>query len=135
MKSGNTPALQDGFFVVENGATYLVGSKCSECGRIHYPQHEYCAQCCSPRLEPIRLSRRGKIGSFSYIDRQPAEAFVKAPYMQAEIELPEGVSIFSVIDAKSQNELAIGMTAEVDVEDYDTPGGKRQAFIFRPVRN
>lgn len=128
------PALQEGLFVVENGAAILLGNRCLTCGRVHFPKHAYCAKCGGDALETLKLSRSGKIGAFSYIDRQPADAFIRAPYMQAEIEMPEGVSVFTVIDAGSEDELAIGMTAEAAIETFDTPLGRRRTFIFRPVR-
>lgn len=134
MENDDVPALQEGLFVIENGAGFLLGNRCLECDRMHFPVHAYCARCGSANLETLRLSRTGKIGAFSYIDRQPADAFIKAPYMQAEIEMPEGVSVFTVIDASSEDELAIGMTAETAIETFETPMGRRRTYIFRPVR-
>ncbi len=77
--------------------------------------------------------RTGKIGAFSYIDRQPADAFIAAPYMQAEIELPEGVSVFTILEAPSLYALAIGREAEVALKTYDTPQGRRRAYVFRTL--
>lgn len=125
--------LQRDLYAIEAGQAYLLANKCTACNRVHFPKHRYCAKCGSPDLVELRLSRVGRIGAFSFIDRQPADAFIEAPYLQAEVEMPEGVSVFSVIEAPAQGELAIGMPAEVIVRVFETQDGPRRAFLFRPI--
>ncbi|BCH29789.1 hypothetical protein MesoLjLc_17190 [Mesorhizobium sp. L-8-10] len=127
------PDLQPGLYRLIDGKPRLVGNRCTACGRIHFPRHAWCAQCCGGDLEDIDLAERGRIGAFSWVDRQPPDAFVQAPYMQAEVEFPDGVSAFSVIEA-SPGELKTGMPAEVVLRTYETSQGCRQTFVFRPVK-
>jgi uncharacterized OB-fold protein len=126
------PELQPGLYTLIDGLPRLVGNRCRACDRMHFPRHAWCAKCCSGDMEDVALAERGRIGSFSWVDRQPADAFIRAPYMQAEVEYPEGVSAFSVIEALP-GELKTGMAAEVVLRTYDTPQGPRQAFVFRPA--
>lgn len=128
------PDLQPGLYRLVDGQPRLVGNRCKSCGRAHFPRHAWCAKCCSGDLEDFDLATQGRIGSFSWVDRQPADAFVRAPYMQAEVEYPEGVSAFSVIEAMP-GELRTGMSAEVALRTYETSQGPRQAFVFRPVKD
>lgn len=130
--AGAVTDLQPGLYRLVDGQPRLVGNRCKSCGRAHFPRHEWCAKCCSGELENFNLSARGRIGSFSWVDRQPADAFVRAPYMQAEVEYPEGVSAFSLIEALP-GELKTGMPAEVALRTYETSQGPRQAFVFRPA--
>lgn len=128
------PDLQPGLYRLVDGRPRLVGNRCNACGRTHFPRHSWCARCCSGELTDVPLSEHGSIGAFSWIDRQPADAFIRAPYMQAEVEYPEGVSAFSVIEAVP-GEIETGMAAEVVLRTYDTPDGPRRAFAFRPVHS
>ena len=130
----DSPDLQDNLYVVDEGDIYLLANRCSTCDRVHFPKHHYCAKCGSPALDEFRLSPIGKIGAFSLIDRQPADAFIQAPYIQAEIEMPEGISVFTVIDAPSIDALAIGMNAKVALKVYETPGGPKNTYIFRAIK-
>ncbi len=126
------PDLQSGLYRLVDGRPRLVGNRCNACGRMHFPRHAWCARCCSGDLTDVPLAEHGRIGAFSWIDRQPADAFIRAPYMQAEVEYPEGVSAFSVIEAVP-GDLEPGMPAEVVLRAYETPEGPRRAFVFRPV--
>lgn len=126
------PDLQPGLYRVVDGHVRLVGNSCNDCGRMHFPRHAWCARCCSGNLADVELPAQGRIRAFSWIDRQPADAFIRAPYMQAEVEFPAGVSAFSIIEALP-GELTAGMAAETLLRIYDTPEGKRRTFAFRPV--
>ena len=126
----SVPDLQVGLYKVVDGRVRLIGNRCNHCGRMHFPRHQWCAKCCSPDLEDVGLNENGRIRAFSWIDRQPADAHIQAPYMQAEIEFPEGVSVFSVVEARP-GDLAIGDNVELALRDFDTPKGPRRAYVFR----
>ncbi len=125
--------LQDDLYLIEAEQVYLVASRCNECSRVHFPKRDYCAACATPNLSEIRLSQVGHIGAFSLIDRQPADAFIKAPYLQAEIEMPEGVSVFTVIEPPAASDLKIGMEARTILRVFETPNGQKRTFMFQPV--
>lgn len=129
----SVPDLQVGLYQIVDGHPRLIGNQCGACGRMHFPRHEWCARCCSPDLTDVLLNQRGRVSAFSWIDRQPADAFIRAPYMQAEVEMPEGVSAFSIVEAEFGG-LKIGETVELALRNFDTPDGRRQAFVFRPIQ-
>ncbi len=43
----------------------LYGQKCHDCGAVSYPRRHLCWQCSSARLEDHRISRRGKVFTFT----------------------------------------------------------------------
>jgi 3-hydroxy-3-methylglutaryl CoA synthase len=43
----------------------LYGQKCADCGAVSYPRRHLCWQCSSARLEDYRLSRRGRVFTFT----------------------------------------------------------------------
>lgn len=131
---GDVPEpLEPGLYALEGGEPVLLGNRCAPCDRVFFPRRDYCACCTSPILDEVTLSRRGKIGAFSLIDRQPTDAWIEAPYIQAEIELPEAVSVFTLLDGARAESLAIGQPAELALRLLPTPGGARSVFVFTPV--
>jgi Predicted nucleic-acid-binding protein containing a Zn-ribbon len=125
--------LEQGLYAIEDGAPVLLGNRCAPCDRVFFPRRDYCACCSSPILDEVTLSRQGKIGAFSLIDRQPADAWIEAPYIQAEIEMPEAVSVFTLLDGADAETLAIGQPAEVALRLLPTAEGARSVFVFTPV--
>ena len=125
--------LQGGLFHIDPEGPALMGNRCAPCDRVFFPRRDWCACCSSPILDEVTLSRTGKIGAFSLIDRQPADAWVSAPYVQAEIELPEGVSVFTVLHPADTAALSIGQTARLELRALPTPDGTRAVYVFAPV--
>ena len=70
----------------------LIGSKCRNCGEFYFPrkEKEICVRCGHRGMDDCKLSRRGKIYSFSVIMQQPTKYFLgKVPYAFGLIDLPE----------------------------------------------
>lgn len=127
------PELQDGLYRAEGEECRLIGNRCLTCVRVFFPKRARCARCSTPDLAEVSLSRTGRIGAFSLIDRQPADAWIRAPYIQAEIEMPEGVSVFTVLDAPSLEAVDFGMEAELAFMTVEGPQGAFTAYVFRPL--
>lgn len=125
--------LHDGLYRLEPEGPALIGNRCAPCDRVFFPPRDYCACCTSPILDEVSLSRTGRIGAFSLIDRQPADAWVSPPYLQAEIELPEGVSVFTLLDTDDIDRVSIGQDARLELRALATPEGPRTVFVFSPV--
>ena len=49
----------------ENQNMRLSGQKCQGCGAVSYPRRHLCWQCSSTRLEDYKISRRGKVFTFT----------------------------------------------------------------------
>ncbi len=72
----------------------LIGSKCTRCSRLFYPQRSFCPDCRRKgKTGDFQFSGRGRIVSYTVI-RVPPNGFEKfSPYAVAIIQLDEGVNI------------------------------------------
>ena len=87
-------------------------------------------------MEEVPLSTRGAIDTFTVIHVAPLG--FKAPYVQAFVNLPEGVRIFSLITGCDplQNDLKDGSEVELVIEKIreDEKGNDLIGYKFRPVK-
>lgn len=116
--------------------SYLIGAKCSECGRVFFPKQLVCRICMrDDTMRETPLSTRGKIESFTVVHVAP-QGF-KAPYIQAFVELPEGPRVFSLITGcePSENALKTGTEVEMIIDKIteDEKGNDLIGYKFRPV--
>lgn len=131
------PPLQEGLYAIVDGAPCLLANRCDACERVFFPRRQYCGRCSSPALRDLPLSARGALNAWSFIDRKPKIAVIDPPYVQAEVAMPEGVNVFTVLDGCELSELRAGMPVEMYVAEVPAPGGEGgrvSAYKFRPVR-
>ena len=131
-----TPHLQKGLFEFEaDGIAHLLANRCNECDLTFFPRRVFCGCCGSSSLIVFKLSRAGRVYGFSRVDRKPTYAVIDAPYIEAEVTLPEGVSVFTVLDQCEPFDVYIGMEVEMYVSEVNSPKGDGQvlAYKFRPA--
>lgn len=134
-------AIQEDFWSVPgtDETPHLIGSHCSGCGEIYFPRKEknWCLQCFKPALEDIRLSRRGKIATFSVVMQQPGGGFYQGPvpYAYGCVDLPDGVRIKTLFATDDFDMLSIGKEVELVIEKLheDEEGNDVLTFKFRPI--
>lgn len=81
---------------------------------------------------PHDLSSRGQVHSFTRLHRTPRDAWVSAPYVLAEIGLPDGPSVYAHLVDTAWEDLRIGMVVELVPFVVGAPdGGKVLAYAFR----
>lgn len=118
----------------------LIGSKCPSCGEIFFPKKEkgLCVHCQRTGLEDIKLSRRGKITSFTVIMQPPGGGFYRgpAPYAYGCVDLPEGVRVETLFTGCDSDELQVGMDVELVIEKLgeDDEGNEIIAYKFKPIK-
>lgn len=128
--------LQQGLFENDEGGTpRLLANRCPDCDRMFFPRRSFCGVCGSPKLHDVKLAGRGTVLCFSLIDRKPKLAVIDPPYVQAEVVMPEGVHVFTVLDQCAPPEVRIGMHVEMYVAEVNAPSGegKALAYKFRPA--
>jgi uncharacterized OB-fold protein len=84
-------------------------------------------------MASAKLGQRGTLYSFTVCHVAP-EAW-RAPYLQAYIELPEGLRVFSLVSdsvAPRLDALEVGIEMELVIEPVH-PGESRLTFKYRPV--
>jgi len=131
--------IRDGLFHLPTSPgdrPYLIGSKCRICGKVFFPRREICPICIAEgTLQETPLSTRGKINSFATVQVAPA-GFI-APYTQAFVDLPEGLTVFSIIAGGTSAAQALKLGAEVELTiepvSVDEKGNEVIGYKFRPV--
>jgi uncharacterized OB-fold protein len=116
--------------------SYLIGSRCSVCGRSFFPKQSVCRACMrDDSMQEIALSSRGKIDTFTVVHVAPMG--FKAPYIQAYVDLPEGPRIFSLITGCEPSEEALKTGTEVELVidkiTEDEKGNDLIGYKFRPI--
>ena len=106
--------------------------RCTDCGTFRHVPRELCAQCNSFAWEWARSSGRGAVYTWTVVQRALHPAFVDAtPMAPVAVEMEEGVRLLgNMIDCAPQ-ELAIGMSVEVEFEAV-TPEVSLPRFRRRP---
>lgn len=130
------PPLQEGLYAVIDGAPRLLANRCDACERVFFPRRQYCGRCSSAALRDLPLSACGTLNAWSLIDRKPKIAVIDPPYVQAEVAMPEGVNVFTVLEGCEVSGLRAGMPLETVVAEVPSPDGEGRvsAYKFRPVR-
>jgi len=116
----------------------LIGSECLDCGEIFFPPKEngICTNCQSRKMAEKKLSRMGKIYSFTVVMQQPPEYYKgPVPYAEGYVELPEGVRVESLFTGCNFDDLKAGTEVEMVVEKLceDEEGNEVMSFKFRPI--
>jgi uncharacterized OB-fold protein len=92
--------------------------RCSACGRWRHVPRLCCSRCGSWEWEWARSSGRGKLFTWTVVERPMHPAFAEdAAYAPAIIELEEGVRMVSWVVDCPPGELRMGMPVEVVFED------------------
>ncbi|OWT33485.1 transcriptional regulator [Methanobrevibacter sp. 87.7] len=92
----------------------LIGSKCTNCGRVFFPPRVICPDCRRKgNIEDIKFSGKGKIYTYSIV-RSPSSDFkMEAPYAVAIIELEEGAKLTAQLVDTDIDNINIGDPVEM----------------------
>ena len=125
--------FRDDVLTLTDEGPRLVGSRCPSCGDVRFPRALACPSCQAPgdALEPVQLSSRGRVHTFTRVGRAPAP--FQAPYVLAFVQLPEGPRVFCQLDCEPHDEV-MGRDAELVVAPlYELDGEPVMGYKFRPV--
>ena len=113
----------------------LEGSRCPQCRSTFYPPRYVCLNCFQEGLAAVALSTHGKVWTFTIARMSLPGSFVKAPYVIAQVELQDGVTVPGVLDGVDPEAVRIGMPVELVVEkvSVNAEGEDVMVFKFRPA--
>jgi uncharacterized OB-fold protein len=129
--------LKPGMFKLadkEGERSYLIASKCKECGTYAFPRRAVCLNCGAESMEESPLSGRGRVYTYTIARQQLPGAFVQVPYAIAIILLEEGCQLHTVVTEDWEN-IKVDMDMEVYFEKVaeDPEGNDLFAYKFRAV--
>ena len=122
----------------EDGDPYLEGHKCGDCNSIILGEREVCSNCTARgKIEPVKLSNKGKLYSYSITFRSfPG---IDVPYISAIVDLDGGGTIKgNLIDCEPDPEkIEFDMPVEVVFDDAlgrkDAEGNSYISYFFKPI--
>ena len=114
----------------------LMGSRCPQCGEHFYPPRYVCLNCYHEGLEEVALSTRGELWTFTIARAALPGTLMTPPYVIAQVRLPEGVSVATVLTDVDPEAVRIGMPLDMVVEkaSVDSEGNDVMTFKFRPAK-
>jgi uncharacterized OB-fold protein len=136
------PAI-DGWFTIDE-APVLLGNRCTTCGTVFFPKASFFCRnpdCAGEEFEEARLSRRGRIWSFTDAQYQPPPPYIPRsddyePFALAAVELADEqmVVLGQVAGGVTVADLAVGQEVELVVEElYSDDDHDYLVYKWKPV--
>lgn len=139
----NTQPAVDGWWETDDaGNPHLIGAKCPACGTYVFPPRaNNCPNpaCTSDVLEPVALSRRGRVWSYTENRYPPPPPYPAQdpfePFALAAVELAdEGLIVLAkVVEGTLAADLKVGMEMELTTMPLytDDDGVVREVYAWR----
>ena len=132
-----------GWFTLDEAEPHLLGSRCTSCGTVFFPRETFfCrnARCAGTEFEEVRLSRRGRLWSYTDNRYPPPPPYVAGdpfePYAIAAVELEREkmVVLGQVARGVGCDRLEVGMEMELVVEPLHADAtSETLIWKWRPV--
>ena len=136
------PAIE-GWFTIDDEPA-LLGNRCTTCGTVFFPKASFFCRnpaCDGEEFAEARLSRRGRIWSFTDAQYQPPPPFIPRsdpfePFALAAVELADEqmVVLGQVVDGVGVADLEVGQQVELVVEAlYSDDDHDYLVYKWKPV--
>ena len=113
----------------------LIGFRCLDCSIHVFGPATFCQACTSSNLEPVELSKKGILYSYTVVRVPPSGWPGQVPYVLGQVELPEGPQVLAEVIECPESELKIGLSVELallPVKTSDEDSGK-VVYKWRPA--
>jgi uncharacterized OB-fold protein len=107
----------------------LMLQRCLGCSRTIFYPRSVCPTCLSREIEWVEADGRGTVFTYTVQHREPPGFQGEAPYINAVIELAEGVRMFSRVIA-DPDDVSIGLPVQVAFATID---GTFRVPVFVPA--
>jgi|TARA_Y100000031_G_scaffold142529_1_gene172151 hypothetical protein len=109
----------------------LLGFSCRECGSHVFGPATYCQGCTSNELEPVELSKRGTLYSYTVVRVPPPGWPGPVPYVLGQVELPEGPQVLAEVIDCPEAALRIGMAVELALQPVKAGEGDTETAVYK----
>jgi uncharacterized OB-fold protein len=100
----------------------LEGTKCRGCGKGWFPPRQVCPECGEREFDPVRLSDKGKVRTYTVIHVGPSDFRESVPYPVGVVELDDGNVIQCQIADCDPQRLEIGMPVRIEFRKIKQEG-------------
>lgn len=116
---------------LDGNRIWLRGGKCRSCGELSFPLAGICWHCRAEAMEPMRLSRNGKLYAFSVVHVAPKGW--RVPYVLGYVDLDDGIRVIGQIEGDPKG-LRPDMKVHLDmgVIRTDVDGTPIYSYVFAP---
>jgi len=100
----------------------LEAGKCEKCGKLFFPKRLICDECGNQKMNTIKLSREGKLITYTIIHIGPSQFTDQAPYAVGIVELKEGVRLLTQLADCDLEKLKSGMPMRIEFRRISEQG-------------
>lgn len=105
------------------GRYNLTGSKCETCGKIYFPNREFCPECRrAGKIVPFKLARKGEVFSFSINHEYTGFNERMTPYAVVLVKNDDGVLISGQLVDADLTKIEIGMRVRAVMRKLNEDG-------------
>ena len=114
----------------------LVGGRCPDCGRHHFPRGETCPYCAAGGARSVELSPTGRLWAWTSVNAPPPGYRGETPFGFGVVELPEGIRILTRLTEADPGRLAAGQPMRLVIVPLhvDDEGNDVVTYAFGPDR-
>ncbi len=128
--------VHEGLFSEDaDGTVALLGGRCDECKRHHFPVAPACPYCGADAITQVRLSDTGTIWGWTAVTALPPGYNGAVPFGFGVVELPEGLRVITRIEEPDPERLRFGMPAKLAITEVGTndDGDVLTTYTFVPA--
>ena len=109
----------------------LLGTHCQDCGIYVFGPATFCQGCTSSNLEPVELSQRGVLYSYTVVRVPPAGWPGPVPYLLGQVELLEGPQVLAEVIDCAESDLKIGMLVELALLSVKASESDSEKVVYK----
>ncbi len=109
----------------------LLGFRCLDCNVHVFGPATFCQGCTSNNLEPVDLSKKGILYSYTVVRVPPSGWPGQVPYILGQVELPEGPQVLAELIDCPEAELTIGMPVELALMTVKTVDESSEKVVYK----
>lgn len=131
--------VADGLFDLDAGAPRLIGTRCTSCGMLYFPQAPSCRnpQCREKAIERAVLPTHGVLLSYTVQRYRPPPLFRIddwQPFAIGLVGLGDGVEVMGMLSGFALDRIAIGTSVRLVAQPlyHDAERGRVLTYAFAP---
>lgn len=126
--AGAEVLIEEGLFRLDDaGQPRLLGRRCRGCQAVFLGRRKVCLACFGREMDDALLGPGGVVHSYTTVHQASPAAFVKAPYVIAQVRLPEGVIVTAPLVDCDPAAVTVGLPVETRALRF--PGESDQVIV------